>query len=376
MRVLVTVPSLGREFGGPTVVADRLAGSLRRRGCEVLVLGVGESETPGTVGMGVLANFHGTPVPRSLGLLRRAVAQADLVHVLGYRDPVGTAAAWYAHRERVPYLLEPIGMHRRRLRSLRLKAAFDATAGRVVMGGASRIVATSELEVGELAADGVDPYRIVVRPNGVALDGLLPLPDQGAIRRHFGIPEDAPLILSLGRISAKKGLGDILRAVADLDGAWVLVAGPDEDDGTLPELLTLRDELGISGQIVVEPDGLWGEDKRQAMAEADVFALPSATENFGIAAAEAACCGLPVVVSEACGVKEWLDPIRSRVVRAGDVAGLRTALTALLADPDCHDRAAAAASRIREELSWDRIATDQVGIYTEVLKTKVAADAR
>lgn len=367
MRVLVTVPSLGREFGGPTVVADRLAGSLRRRGCEVLVVGVGGSETPGTVGVGALANFHGTPVPRSLGVLRRAVAQADLVHVLGYRDPVGTAAAWYAHRAGVPYTLEPVGMHRRRLRSLRLKAAFDLTVGRLVVSGAARIVATSQVEAGELTTDGIDPQHIVVRPNGVALERLLPLPDRGVIRRRFGIPEAAALVLSLGRITAKKGLRDILRAVAGLDGVWVLVAGPDDGDGTLPAIQKLRSELSYARRVIIEPGGLWGEDKAQALADADVFALPSVTENFGIAAEEAACCGLPVVVSEACGVKEWLSPHASRVVPTGDLVALRTAFRELLEDPSCRRRAADEASGIRQQLAWDRIANKQIGIYEDVI---------
>lgn len=370
MSVLLTVPFLERRFGGPTVVAERLAASLRIRGCDVLVVGAGRAETPGSVGLPVLASFHATPVPRSVGVLRRAVAQADVVHVLGYRDPVGTLAAWYARRAGVPYALEPVGMHRRRLRSLRLKAAFDRTIGRLIIGGAAAIVATSQLEAGELAADGVDGDRIVVRPNGVALDGLMPLPERGPIRARYGVPADAPLVLAIGRITAKKGLSDVVRAVAVLDGVWALVAGPDDGDGTLLELLALRDDLGVSGQVVVEPDGLWGRGKAQAMADADVFALPSATENFGIAAAEAACCGLPVVVSEACGVKECLDPASSRIVASGDVAELQSALADLLNDPEFRTRAKRAAAGLRENLAWDRMAARQLEIYEDVLAAR------
>ena len=73
--------------------------------------------------------------PRSYRRIRAAIAGADIVHVLGYRDPVGTMAASVAFRARVPYLLEPCGMMRPRVRSIAVKRAFDATIGRPVSTG-------------------------------------------------------------------------------------------------------------------------------------------------------------------------------------------------------------------------------------------------
>lgn len=367
MRIVLTVPSLAREFGGPAGKARHLASALSANGCQVRVVGVGRPRGQDEVGLPRLATFHGTPLPGSLLPLNSLLHHAEAVHILGYRDPVGTAAGLHVRRAGVPYVLEPIGMHRPRLRSLRLKAAFDTTVGRLVIGGAARIVATSHLEAGELAVDGVDADRIVVRPNGVAVESLLPLLERGRIRDRLSIPDDVPLVLALGRIAAKKGLADVLRAVAPLDDVWVLVAGPDDGDGTLAALLALRERLGLTRRVAIEPDGLWGDDRARAMADADVFALPSATENFGTAAAEASCCGLPVVVSEACGVKEWLDPASTRVVAPADVVALRGALAALIDGRATRSRAEKAAPRLRELLSWNRIATDQVRMYEDVL---------
>lgn len=368
MRILLTVPSLRREFGGPVGKTLSLRSAMAHLGHRVRIVTVGGDSTAGIVAIQRLGSFRGTPVPRSLRRLSRAADGAEVIHALGYRDPLGTAAALLARRAGVPYLVEPMGMHRRRVRSLHLKAAFDATLGHLVVVGASRVVATSELEASELAADGIPDSQLVVRADGVDLDGLLPLPERGRLRARLGIPSWAPLVVALARLTAKKRLTDLVRAVAGLEEVWLLVAGPDPGDGTLCRLRKLRESL-TGERLVLVPGGLWGQEKARALAEADVFAVPSATENFGIAAAEAACCGLPVVVSEACGVKEWLDPGSSRIVGVGQIGELQTALRELLADPSCPGQARRAAGRLRQQLAWGSLAARQVEIYGSVLES-------
>src|SRR4051794_19680767 len=124
MRILLTVPALRPEYGGPAIKVAQLAVALREQEADVIVAGCGDvrDRTEGTVVLPVLAGFHGTPVPATTNPVRRLAAGADVVHVLGYRDPVGTSAARAARRLGIPFVFEPAGMHRRRLRSLRIKA--------------------------------------------------------------------------------------------------------------------------------------------------------------------------------------------------------------------------------------------------------------
>lgn len=376
MRVLLTVPSLDRSFGGPAGKARHLGAALESAGPTVRIVTVGRHAEPGTTGLPRAGAFRGTPLPASVAPLRAAVVGADLVHVLGYRDPVGTVAALVSRRVGVPYVLEPLGMHRRRIRSRLLKAAFDGTVGQLVLGGASAVIATSRLEADELVRDGVEDGLVVVRANGVETGDLLPLPPRGRLRLRLGIPDDAPLVLALGRITAKKGLADLVRAAGSLDGAWLLVAGPDQGDGTLPTLRRLRSACSASERIKLLPSGLWGRNKARAMADADVFALPSRTENFGTAAAEAACCGLPVVVSSACGVREWLDPGSSRIVEPGRVPQLRSTLRDLLDDRGSPEHARMVAPALQRRLGWDRLARRQLRIYSSVLNSGDRPDPR
>ncbi|MHB8589526.1 MAG: glycosyltransferase [Candidatus Dormibacteraceae bacterium] len=367
-RVLITVPALSREFGGPVVKARGLATALRTIGHPVTVVGVGSA--PDSEGLPQLIRFHGTPVPARLRPLARSIRTAEIVHILGYRDPVGTAAALMAHRAGLPYLLEPAGMHRRRFRSVALKAVFDRLVGERLIRGAAVLVGTSNLEVTELEKAGVPPERIRLRPNGIETEGLLPLPERGALRRKLNFPPDAPVVLSLARITAKKGLLDFARALAALSGVWGIVAGPDEGDGTLDRLLSERARLGLSERLAVLPEGLWGRDRAQAFADADAFCLPSASENFGNAAVEAAAAGLPVVISDACGAAEWLERDAMRIVPYANVESLTQALRDVLENAGVRRASEAAAPRIREALSWNAVASRQHQIYEELLATR------
>jgi glycosyltransferase involved in cell wall biosynthesis len=345
-----------------------LAAGLRGLGENVTVAGVGTAA--GCLELPALGRFHSTPIPARLGPMTDAIRFASVVHVIGYRDPVGTVAALTARRVGVPYFVEPAGMHRRRLRSERLKWLFDRALGERVLRGAGGIIATSELEAGELREDGIPRERIHIRPNGIDIEDLLPLPERGAMRRKLGIPNDARLVLSIGRITAKKGLLDLIRALARMNDMWAVIAGPDDGDGTLNRLLAERSRLGLGSRVTVLPEGLWARDKAHALADADVFCLPSASENFGNAVLEAAAVGVPVVVSSACGAVEWLDPATARIIPFGDVDALTVALDEITIDAAIRETAAAIAPRIRDRLNWKQIAVEQREIYRGAATTK------
>ena len=225
MRIIVTVPSLDKSFGGPFGKAGGLLAALTALGHSVALVGAGDNA--GDVGLGQIGRFHATPVPRHVRPLLRVVRDADIVHVLGLRDPVGTIAALEARRRGVPVVLEPVGMHRRRLRSLFLKRVHDETLGRIVIRAAARVVASSHLEADAMVEDGspgtgLDPserrtFRRYVAP-----------PQRGPLREELGIPASSPLVVTIARINAIKGLPVLVRALSELPDAWGLIAGPDE----------------------------------------------------------------------------------------------------------------------------------------------------
>jgi glycosyltransferase involved in cell wall biosynthesis len=186
------------------------------------------------------------------------------------------------------------------------------------------------------------------------------LPSRGAFRRANSIPDTASLVLVLARLARIKDLPTFLQAVALSDGMHAVVAGPDEHDGTRPQLEREIKRLGIGDRVRINPAGVWGRAKAEALADADAVCLPSAYESFGSAAAEAAAVGVPVIVTDRCGVKDVLDPQSSRVVPAEHPELLAAALAeALTLQPEARE----AAGSVRRRLDWTILAGEQAAMY-------------
>jgi len=294
-------------------------------------------------------------VPLELMRLERP----DVVHVFGYRDVVTTLTAAWARRHDVPYVFEPLDMFLPRYRNVPLKRAFDQVVGAPVVRGAAVVVANSELERGELLAAGLTAARIETRPNG------FPPPSDargsGALRRRVGIGPDTPLVLNVGRLSFKKGLDLLLRAVVDLPDVHVAIIGPDDGDGTLARLTSLRSELSLGARVHF----LGPSDERgpgDAYADADVFVLPSRNESFGMVAAEAAATGTPVVLTDRCGVADLLEG-RGALVTPLDAGALRDAIRRVLDDPELARMLGDGGREVARATTWDAVAERQEELY-------------
>jgi glycosyltransferase involved in cell wall biosynthesis len=113
--------------------------------------------------------------------------------------------------------------------------------------------------------------------------------------------------------------------------------------------------------------GLWGAEKAAALADADCLCLPSWSENFGNAAAEAAAFGLPVVVSRAAGVAEWLPAGVRHEVDPGDIESIRSALEVALTS-SARRMALSAGPTVRSRLDWTTLAVCQREWYSSLLR--------
>lgn len=378
MRILLATPAYwpAVAFGGPTWAAKELAEALVRHGHEVEVLTTSlrairsapaarmRSRTE-EVG-GVRVHYLATPLRyRWMGItptlpwrLAR-VRRPDVVHLFGYRDVVTTVTSWWARYVGVPYVLEPLDMYVPRYRNLPLKHAFDRMIGEPVARHAALVVAVSNWELGQLVEAGIAPHRAKVRPNG------FPSPSQreqtNALRQRIGVDVEVPVVLSVGRISFKKGLDLLLRAVFDLPGVHLAVIGPDDGDGTLQQLVALRDELHLGERVhFLGPSDEHGPGA--AYGDAEVFVLASRNESFGMVAAEAAAAGTASVITDRCGVAELLADRGALVVPCA-LEPIRDAIGRLLADPELRRRLGEGGKAVARETTWDDVAAQQIALY-------------
>jgi glycosyltransferase involved in cell wall biosynthesis len=171
-----------------------------------------------------------------------------------------------------------------------------------------------------------------------------------------------PYVLSLGRINWKKGLDRLIAAMAYIPNADLLIAGNDEEDYQ-PRLETMVRDLNLSEQVrFLGP--VHNEEKWDLMRSAALFALPSYSENFGIAALEAMACGCPVVVTPEVGLSRVIGAAGAGLVVDGESKQLGAAIAALLADPARRRLMGEAGERLAaQDFSWVRIAEQMEWVY-------------
>jgi glycosyltransferase involved in cell wall biosynthesis len=177
-------------------------------------------------------------------------------------------------------------------------------------------------------------------------------------------------VLFLGRIAAKKGLDLLIRAFAIASrrfaDARLVLAGPD-DEALRPELEALARREGV-GERVLFPGMLRGDDKLAALAAADVWALSSHTENFGIAVIEALAAAVPTLISPAVNLAGEIERAGAGVVSETRPEAFAGALAYLLED---EERRAGYARRGREfacGYDWKAVAPRIVEMYEEVAR--------
>jgi glycosyltransferase involved in cell wall biosynthesis len=365
------------ERGGPAVKVRSIARALREQGNEVVVLtadlGFGPNEIAAAKvvadregwrtdldGVEVIyfkTRFHYRNLTVNPGILRfcqHRLIDFDIVHIYGLYDTLGPAVGRYCRKFNVPYFVEPLGMTRPIDRGFLLKKLWWKLFHNF-LPGASQVVATSEMEKAELLADGYAPDRVLLRYNGIEREEFRQLPPPGAFRKKAGIGEDERFVLFLGRIIPRKGADLLIDALPLIgsDKMKLVLAGPEGESGYLADLRTKAREMGVE-QRVLFAGPLYGEDKKSALVDAWVFALPSRYENFGNAAAEAIACGTPAIVSDRCGIAPLVNQ-RAGLVTSYDPAALARSLRELSGNAALYHRLKAGCREVADEISWEHL---------------------
>jgi len=323
-----------------------------------------------------LARYRALTVnPGVIGFCREMLGSFSLAHIYGLYDLLGPQVARSCSTRRMPYVIEPMGMFRPIVRNLFLKKLYLRTLGNALMRGARFIIATSDQEKRELVADGINETRIVVRRNGIEAPDANP--GFGQFRKRFTIPQDARMILFLGRLVAKKSPDMLIDAFARWRAnagastrAFLVLAGPEEDAAYALRLretclgLRIGDEVRFIGP-------LYGDEKWQAYRDADLFVLPSQNENFGNTAGESAACGTPVVVTDQCGIAPWIEG-RAGVVVRHDTHAIESAFAALLSQPALRDHFREGCAAVTHDLSWDQPVAQLESLYQQCVEERAA----
>jgi glycosyltransferase involved in cell wall biosynthesis len=260
-------------------------------------------------------------------------------------------------------------MFRPRLRKVPLKRGLDATLYRGVGGGARAVVVSSELEADDVVAGGIPRSRVRVRGNGFPDPDAMP-GSRDVLRGDLGISSDAPIVLYVGRIASGKGIDHLLAAARALPDIHLVLVGPDDRHGAIDAVRSAQVDSHTAGRV--HTLGATEEPPLHLYKEATVLCLPSAGESFGMAAAEAAAAGTPVIVSDRCGIAGFFEEGEAVVVPYSETAVL-AALRSVLGDAALRATLSAGGIAAARRTSWESVAAHQEQIYREAIASRHAS---
>ena len=390
MRILHLIPSISLIRGGPSTAVLSMVAELRHQGVDASILttnddGIGvEHELPlgrwhhqEAFGQAIPVLAFGRWSPAIPALREFAIAPSltnwlgknsrnyDLVHVhalFSYTTSVGMAQL---RKQGVPYILHMCGqLNRWSLSQSRMrKLLFLKLLDRANLQGARYLHFTSESEREEVS----DLH--LSTPSFVLPLGVPALPQLISDTQNESKSNVPTRLLFLSRLHPKKQLPLLFDALSELKKQhpfrlWQLDIAGDGDPDYVQQLYNHCDALGLNSQVRWH-GFIEGEAKHGLLQQADWFVLPSASENFGIAAAEALMAGTPVVLSPGVALASDVKAAQAGLVCDPSVEALAVCLEQCLDPPPLRMRQAAW-QLADQHFSWSSICRQLINHYEEI----------
>lgn len=388
MKVLHVIPSVSPALGGPTQVVLHLVKALRQCGVDAEIATTNDN---GPFLLDVPLNqrieYEDVPIwffPRFSPPLKEYIFSPSITrwlwqHLQDYDilethylfSYASTCAGAIARWQGVPYTVRTMGqLAGWALAQSRLKKQIYAfLIERHNLNRASAIHCTSAGEAEDVRHFGIQTPSITL-PLGVELSVAYPQAKQ-KLHDVYKIPEETPVVLFLSRLHYKKRPDLLLHALKKLvqenHDFHLILAGSGEPDYSA-YLTNLVSSLGLAERTSM-PGFVMGEEKELLLQGSDLFALPSFSENFGLAVAEAMCHGLPVIVTSGVQIAPEIAAQSAGLVVEGEVDALGSAIFQLLASPNLRRQLGEnGKSLATRRYSWKAIASDLASVYTAIVQ--------
>lgn len=395
MKVLQVIPSISPQMGGPTQAVLNLVKALRQAGVDTEIATTNDNgSTLLDVPLYQRIEFQEVPVwffPRVSSRMKDFIFSPDLTywlwqHIQDY-DLVEThylfsyapsCAAAIARWYRIPYIVRSIGQLSpwALAQSRRKKQVYSWLIERHNLNHAAAIHCTSTGEAEDVRNFQVNTPLFTL-PLGVNTPDFLADAKQ-KLRHIYGISPETPVVLFLSRLHYKKRpdllLMALYRLVEQNYDFHLIIAGSGEAEYET-ELKNLAASLGIAQQISFAGFVI-GEDKDLLLQGSDMFVLPSFSENFGIAVAEAMAVGLPVILTPGIQIAPDVAAAKAGLVVEGEVEPLAEAIAKLLKSPNLRQQLGENGKQlVKQQYSWNAIAQNLASVYSAIIDKQPLPDS-
>lgn len=268
--------------------------------------------------------------------LRQNLKDFDLVHITSVFLAASTLGAYYARKFGKPYVISPRGslmrepLHYHGLK----KRLYISLLEKRNLRNAAAIHFTDAAEEREYREANLPLRGGFMIPNGLDFEPLDQPVEYGAFRKRFGIRAEQEIVLFLSRINWKKGFDTLIPAFARVikekpNAVLVIAGGDDEGYKQKVEEMIAKEKIG---PYVLFTGSQNGRDKLEAYHDADCFVLPSYSENFGMAAAEAMYLRVPTVLAHGVALSHYAKEGGGGLVVPKEVSAFSGAMLRVLSD--------------------------------------------
>jgi len=388
MKILHVINTLSPRYGGPVKACKALCSSLAHAGEDVTIYTTDLNYPIGVRDVVLnqeikqdgysLYYFHVQFNSYVFSLdyfkaIKNNINKFDIVHIHGiYRFPQAVTA-YFCRKYNLPYIIRPHGslspyLFNSKRRKLR-KRLYEYIIENRNLNNASAIHYTTEEEMVLAKPLGLKSNTFI-SPISIDISKYDDLPVKGIFRGKYKIDNNKKIILYFGRINFVKGLDILIKAFAKtlnrFQNVLLVIAGPDNEGyQTQVEQWIKNERIGTN---VIFTGMLIGDEVLELLRDTDIFVLPSYTENFGIAVAEAMACGLPVVVSNKVNIYRDVLKAGAGLVTNCDSNEISDAFFQLLENEKRRKTLGRAGVKlVKEKYSPDKVVKNVIKLYHSVL---------
>ena len=389
MKILHIIPSIATVRGGPSIAVIAMVKSLRDIGIDAEIVTTNDNgNTLLDVPLNDLIAYQSVPVrffarfSPSIHSIRefafstslttwlwQHLQDYDLIHVHAIFSYPSTIAMAIARIQNVPYIISPHGLLCKwsLQQSQQKKKLYLDLIERKNLHRAELIHLTAKKEQKELELLGLDLSNLI-QPLGLDMPNLLADARQH-LHQILDIPLERPIILFLSRLHPKKGLDYLIPALAQLsDQNFAFVLAGNGSPAYEDELNRLIQDNNLSDRTY-KLGFVSGEKKDICLQGADLYALTSHSENFGVAVLEALASGTPALVTTGVALSDLVKEQNLGWVVDLEIKAIASAIQEFLNNQTIGQEIGDRARQfILESYTWDKIAIKMASVYTKIIQ--------